>query len=274
MLPDHNPRKKPLRLMDIGPAVFAQIRGHAEAFVLFVVLWAVLSTIVASPMMADLALWQKTMETDQEAGMAMLSDLAPKLIVQSGVSLFLAVIIPVLWSRLLLMGRGMVLSKGLLAAYGKALIRTAALLGYQFLVVIGLLIASILVMAVAGLLGLGEGAASTLMVMLVVAGMLPVYLAYCLSVVAVSVGAADGGIAGSFKRMKAYWKPYVALSVIVPLGLSLLGGVISIPLIGEDGTPGRLALLVGAVFNGISLLFIFTAAVVLHRHDHADPLAD
>ncbi|WP_313982369.1 hypothetical protein [Iodidimonas nitroreducens] len=49
MLPDHNPRKKPLRLMDIGPAVFAQIRGHAEAFVLFVVLWAVLSTIVLRP---------------------------------------------------------------------------------------------------------------------------------------------------------------------------------------------------------------------------------
>ncbi|GEQ99478.1 hypothetical protein JCM17845_01020 [Iodidimonas gelatinilytica] len=253
-----------LGFSEILASIAKDIRAHAEVFVLLALLWAIINTILTAPLFDDLVAWQNAMQDDPEGAAADLRTLLPKILAQTIASFFLLVVVPVLWARALLLGRGGVFGRSLGRSYGLSLLHTLSFLLYLFAVIIGLFVLSLLLAVLGGLLGIGDGILSSIMFVLAMVSLLWLYTAYSVAVVYAALGQ-KRGIRQALLRMQPHWKPFAAIAVLGPVSASLFGALVVMPFLSDGTSPTKLSRLVGSVFTGIGVLIIFTAAVAVVR---------
>lgn len=242
------------------------IRQNIQIFVLIVLLWTILSTLLSAPLLEDMAILQKALGADPDLLVDVLGQYGPKILFYSIINIIVVMILPTLWSRLLLLGRNHVTGTILVRHYGAVLLRVFSLIGYQILILVLVLIFSVMLISFGTVIGLKRPVLAVIPQILSLLALVPLYLAFTLSVVGTSIGHKDFGILPALKKMWPFIGLWLSSAILIVLACSAIGSLIMLPFLGEESSPTRLSTLISALTNGIMLLLIFTVAIVHYRH--------
>ncbi len=247
-------------------ATVKDLRQNTQIFILMALLWAVLSTILSAPLLEDFVILQKAIRNDPDSLAGILVQNGPKLLTYSIINMLVLMALPTLWSRLLLRGRGGVFGPDLISCYGLVLFRAISLVGYQILALIFVFIFSIMLISIGNLAGLGEPILLIVPPILSLVALVPLYLAFTLSVAGTSIGHKNFGILPALKEFQRYLGPWLSLAALTVLTCSIISSLMISPFLGEDNSPTRVSTIISGLANGVMLLLIFTIAIAHYRH--------